>query len=710
MPGSECSPRRRPPLCANICSMASALAQLSLDGADRLVERLRERRAPLPAGRGGALPVRAQAGRRRRSSTSWWTRSSRPTPGWPGGPAGEVALTEWEELASLVDLPLEEAPYVVFDLETTGTRPGVSRIVEIGAVRMRGFEAGGRVRAAGRSRRGDAGDDHPHHRHRRPATCAGAPRIERVLPEFLRVRRGRGAGRAQRPLRRRLRRRRAVAAARPPAGGAGDGHGDARPAAAGRPAAADEPGHAGGAVRHRGAALPPRAARRPGHRPRCWSALLGLAQERGARTVADAIALAAPGAAVGARAAATSRATCPAGPASTCSATAPSRCSTSARRPTCAPACARTSRGRRSGARSSTRWPPPSAIETRPLGSELEAALVELELIGRLRPPANSRNAHPERACYLTLTHGEPVPRLAVTDRPQPDLRARSVRCRRAAARRRPRRRCAPPSASAPAGRRCRTARRAAWPACWAAAGRRAAAAPTPSGTRRRCSRSAPGWRRRSRASSCGRCGCGWRRCAEAQRYEDAATARDQLEAVDSVRRTMSQAAPRPRPQRRAAGARPGRPLRPGVRRARAAWWSPAAGVPRSGDGRLEIAPLVVALEAGMTGPPRSLRARAGGGGADRRRGLRPARRPRARRAAGGGGSLAGAVSRGAALGRLTRDDVRRPGRRGGRADRQHAVRRPRSPDRAAAAGADLRPPARAAPAGPGPTSGSAPA
>ena len=26
--------------------------------------------------------------------------------------------------------------------------------------------------------------------------------------------------------------------------------------------------------------------------------------------------------------------------------------------------------------------------------------------------------------------------------------------------------------------------------------------------------------------------------------------------------------------------------------------------VPRSGDGRLEIAPLVVALEAGMTGPP----------------------------------------------------------------------------------------------------------
>ena len=59
-------------------------------------------------------------------------------------------------------------------------------------------------------------------------------------------------------------------------------------------------------------------------------------------------------------------------------------------------------------------------IETRPLGSEFEAALLELDLIRRLRPAANRRSAHPERSCYLTLTVDEPVPRLRVTARPHP--------------------------------------------------------------------------------------------------------------------------------------------------------------------------------------------------------------------------------------------------------------------------------------------------
>ncbi len=59
-------------------------------------------------------------------------------------------------------------------------------------------------------------------------------------------------------------------------------------------------------------------------------------------------------------------------------------------------------------------------IETRPLGSEFEAALLELELIKRLRPAANRRSAHPERSCYLTLTTDEPVPRLRVTATPHP--------------------------------------------------------------------------------------------------------------------------------------------------------------------------------------------------------------------------------------------------------------------------------------------------
>ena len=59
-------------------------------------------------------------------------------------------------------------------------------------------------------------------------------------------------------------------------------------------------------------------------------------------------------------------------------------------------------------------------IETRQLGSEFEAALLEVDLIHRLRPPANRRGAHPERACYLTLTINDPVPRLVVTSQPQP--------------------------------------------------------------------------------------------------------------------------------------------------------------------------------------------------------------------------------------------------------------------------------------------------
>jgi DNA polymerase-3 subunit epsilon len=40
-------------------------------------------------------------------------------------------------------------------------------------------------------------------------------------------------------------------------------------------------------------------------------------------------------------------------------------------------------------------------IEWRELGSELEAALEELSLIRELRPPANARASRPERACYL---------------------------------------------------------------------------------------------------------------------------------------------------------------------------------------------------------------------------------------------------------------------------------------------------------------------
>ena len=151
-------------------------------------------------------------------------------------------------------------------------------------------------------------------------------------------------------------------------------------------------------------------------------------------------------------------------------------------------------------------------IETRPLGSELEAALVELELILRLRPAANSRNAHPERACYLTLTHADPVPRLAVTDRPQPARHA-SARCRPAAGAQA----AAAALRSAFGIRSCRPAvpedeersclagllGRCAAPCRGGADAERHAAA---------VGRLRGGWRRGARATELRACGCGWRR------------------------------------------------------------------------------------------------------------------------------------------------------------------------------------------------------
>ncbi len=109
--------------------------QLRLDAADRLVELVEERRGPVPADEaartvlklGSAVPVglarslldeAVQADARLR---------------WSG------------DLVRLADAPgesllLEDATFVVFDLETTGLRPGSARPCEFGAVRVRRLE------------------------------------------------------------------------------------------------------------------------------------------------------------------------------------------------------------------------------------------------------------------------------------------------------------------------------------------------------------------------------------------------------------------------------------------------------------------------------------------------------------------------------------------------------------------------------------------
>jgi DNA polymerase-3 subunit epsilon len=108
--------------------------QLRLDAADRLVELVEERRGPVPADE-AARRVFALARTPTALARSLLDETVRDDArlAWRGD---AVALAT--PLGA--DLPLESATYVVVDLETTGLRPGSSRICEIGAVRVRGFE------------------------------------------------------------------------------------------------------------------------------------------------------------------------------------------------------------------------------------------------------------------------------------------------------------------------------------------------------------------------------------------------------------------------------------------------------------------------------------------------------------------------------------------------------------------------------------------
>ncbi len=108
--------------------------QLRLDAADRLVELVEERRGPVPVEEAARhlfalaqLPVGLARGLLEETVRD----DSRL--GWRGD---LVALSA----AAGVDLPLEQAVFVVVDLETTGLTPGKARICEIGAVRVRWLE------------------------------------------------------------------------------------------------------------------------------------------------------------------------------------------------------------------------------------------------------------------------------------------------------------------------------------------------------------------------------------------------------------------------------------------------------------------------------------------------------------------------------------------------------------------------------------------
>ena len=109
--------------------------QLRLDAADRLVELVEDRRGPVPAEEaaravlrlGSAVPVGLA-----RSLLE--------------EPVADDARLRWAgDLVALAAAPgeellLEQATFVVFDLETTGLRPGTARPCEFGAVRVRSLE------------------------------------------------------------------------------------------------------------------------------------------------------------------------------------------------------------------------------------------------------------------------------------------------------------------------------------------------------------------------------------------------------------------------------------------------------------------------------------------------------------------------------------------------------------------------------------------
>jgi DNA polymerase III subunit epsilon len=111
--------------------------QLRLDAADRLVELVEEQRGPVLADEAARrlFALRhAPVALARSLLTEVVETDARLA--WNGDAVG---LAEPPGAALL----LEDATYVVVDLETTGLRPGQSGICEIGAVRLRGFEVDG---------------------------------------------------------------------------------------------------------------------------------------------------------------------------------------------------------------------------------------------------------------------------------------------------------------------------------------------------------------------------------------------------------------------------------------------------------------------------------------------------------------------------------------------------------------------------------------
>jgi DNA polymerase III epsilon subunit family exonuclease len=365
--------------------------QLRLDAADRLVELVEERRGPVAVEDAARLVLKLEASVPVGLARSLLDEAVHDDARLRfAGNLVALAAAPGEELL------LEQATFVVFDLETTGLRPGTARPCEIGAVRVRALELeerfqtlanpGARLQPAVAALTGLRDEE----LRRAPPVAAGVRRFLAFADDAVLV-----AHNARFDMAfldnetMRLTGRRVAATVvdtvglarrllgRQPANLAALSHRfvtDARPC-------------------HR--ALPDAEAT-----AEILLCLIGMAQERGARTVGDLVELAA---------------------------TRPRRVHRKRNLAFGAPQCpgiylfhdahdqvlyvgkARDLRARlRSYFRSDRQRPAVESalgalerIEWRRTGSELEAALEELRLIRELRPPANARSARPDRYLYL---------------------------------------------------------------------------------------------------------------------------------------------------------------------------------------------------------------------------------------------------------------------------------------------------------------------
>jgi len=399
--------------------------QLRLDAADRLVELVEERRGPVFV---------EEAARRLfalRSAPVAMARSLLEEV------VGEDARLAWRgDAVGLADppgadLPLERATFVVVDLETTGLRPGSSHICEIGAVRVRdldlqeefellvdpGVPIGPAISALTGLRDSDLrGRPHPAIAVRRFLEFAG----DAVLV----------AHNARFDLAFLDRETERLTGARL-AGPVVDTVGLARRLLTGRTPRAGLASLSeffGTAARPCHRALPDAQAT-----AEILIQLIGLAQERGALSVADLVDLAAPRV----RKVYAKRALAfgaPSAPGVYLFRDAHDQILYVGR--------ARDLRARlRSYFRSDRQRPAVEAalaalarIEWRVCGSELEAALEELRLLRELRPPANARNTRPDRYVYLrrrgdsVVCSTKPSPVGPLKSRTRARLAARALR------------------------------------------------------------------------------------------------------------------------------------------------------------------------------------------------------------------------------------------------------------------------------------------